>query len=59
MKAYFARIPMTGVFVRVPRWLYNLWPWAGLVEIPNKDSTTPVAERGTTGALTDRPPEAQ
>lgn len=33
MKRYYARVPKTGWFVRVPRWLYNRWPWAGIVEI--------------------------
>ena len=33
MKRYFLRVPKTGWFVRVPRWLYNRWPWAGIVEI--------------------------
>lgn len=36
MKAYYARIPHTGWFVRVPRWLYNRWPWCGVVQMPNK-----------------------
>lgn len=33
MKLYYARVPKTGWFVRVPRWLYNRWPWAGIVEL--------------------------
>lgn len=32
-KRYYARIPLTGWFIRAPRWLYNRWPWAGIVEI--------------------------
>lgn len=35
MKAYYARIPRTGWFLRVPRWIYNLWPWCGVVEMPD------------------------
>lgn len=35
MKTYYARIPHTGWFVRVPRWLYNRWPWCGVVQMPN------------------------
>jgi hypothetical protein len=31
MKTYFARLGRTGWFVRVPRWLYNRWPWCGVV----------------------------
>src|SRR5262245_44976303 len=30
---YFARIPGTGWFFRSPTWLYNRWPWAGVVVI--------------------------
>jgi len=37
MKTYYARIPHTGWFVRVPRWLYNLWPWCGVVQMPNRE----------------------
>lgn len=32
-KTYYARIPATGWFVRVPRWLYNRWPWGGNVDM--------------------------
>lgn len=32
-KAYLARIPGTGYFIRCPRWLYNRWPWTGVVHI--------------------------
>jgi hypothetical protein len=28
-----ARIPLTGWFIRCPRWFYNRWPWAGIVHI--------------------------
>lgn len=35
MKTYFARLGRTGWFVRVPRWLYNRWPWCGVVQMPN------------------------
>lgn len=37
MKTYYARIPRTGWFVRVPRWLYNRWPWCGVVQMPNAE----------------------
>ncbi len=33
-KTYYARIPATGWFVRVPRWLYNRWPLGGNVNMP-------------------------
>lgn len=46
MKAYFARIPMTGLFVRVPRWLYNRWPWAGVVEMPPNTTRSATGEKG-------------
>ena len=39
MKTYYARIPRTGWFVRVPRWLYNRWPWCGVVQMPNHPRT--------------------
>ena len=35
MKTYYARIPGTQLFIRVPRWLYNRWPWCGVVQMPN------------------------
>ena len=38
MKTYYARIPRTGWFVRVPRWLYNRWPWRGVVQMPNEQA---------------------
>ena len=31
-KYYMARIPLTGYFVRCPRWFYNRWPWLGIVQ---------------------------
>ncbi len=40
MKTYYARIPMTGWFVCVPRWLYRRWPWGGMVE-PNSKGQAP------------------
>lgn len=36
MKKYFIRIPGTGTFIRSPRWIYNIWPWAGIVELQRK-----------------------
>lgn len=47
MKAYFARIPMTGLFVRVPRWLYNRWPWAGVVEMSPNSEVSDAVGRNT------------
>ena len=44
MKTYYARIPRTGWFVRVPRWLYNRWPWRGVVQMPNSVITNQVAK---------------
>lgn len=41
MKTYYARIPHTGWFVRVPRWLYNRWPWCGVVQMPNDQAHRP------------------
>lgn len=39
-KAYMANIPFTNYCVRVPRWLYNRWPWCGVVFIwENKDQS--------------------
>jgi hypothetical protein len=38
MKRYFIRIPITGLFIRAPRWLYNKWPWAGIVDIASKEA---------------------
>ncbi len=43
MKTYYARIPHTGWFVRVPRWLYNRWPWCGVVQMPNAKVSGPAA----------------
>jgi len=40
VKRYYARIPHTGWFVRVPRWIYNRWPWAGVVEMTNEKGQT-------------------
>ena len=36
MKTYYARIPGTQLFIRVPRRLYNCWPWCGVVQMPNR-----------------------
>lgn len=45
MKTYYARIPKTGWCVRVPRWLYNRWPWCGIVEMQNDPSVAVGRER--------------
>lgn len=39
MKRYFMRVPFTGWFVRVPRWLYNIIPWGGMVEMKESNDT--------------------
>ena len=52
MKTYYARIPRTGWFVRVPRWFYNRWPWCGVVQMPNNHSAqtrSPIADAPPSG----------
>lgn len=56
MKTYYARIPHTGWFVRVPQWLYNRWPWCGVVEMPNDQAQRRAPETGVAGKTNSEKP---
>ena len=53
MKTYYARIPGTQLFIRVPRWLYNRWPWCGVVQMPNAKLMDAAPEPSHSTGVTD------
>ncbi len=37
MKEYYIRVPLTGWFIKMPRVVYNSWPWAGIIQMPKQN----------------------